>query len=218
MQSVNLTISLPESMQLSVPEYVDLDAVVREEMLSWQVRPDEEAVYFLSLLTGDLAACRATVEAIDAIRRVEFEPIDEDTFYAYAAMDLRSADAGLMATFDEPGLVLVPPVVYPNGETVQVTVLGEEAALSGLLDGFPNEVDVTVDRVGDHARLGGSLAGRLTSRQFEALGVARNLGYYEVPRQGSLADVADELDVSESAASSLLRKAERALVDAALPQ
>ena len=218
MQSVNLTISLPESMELPVPEYADPDAVVREELLSWQVRPDEEAVYFLSLLTGDLAACQEAVGDIDSVRRVDFEPVDEDTFYAYAVMDLRAADSSLMATFDAPGLVLVPPIVYTDTDTVQVTVLGDESALSGLLEGFPDEVNVTVDRVGDHARLGGSLAGRLTRRQFEALGVARNLGYYEVPREAPLADVARQLDVSESAASSLLRKAERALVDAALPR
>ena len=216
MQSVNLTISLPEWMELPVPEYADPDAVVREELLSWQVRPDEEAVYFLSLLTGDLAACRETVDDIDSVRRVDFEPVDEDTFYVYAVMDLRAADSSLMAAFDAPGLVLVPPVVYTDTDTVQVTVLGDESALSGLLDSFPDGVDVTVDRVGDHARLGGSLAGRLTRRQFEAIDVACRIGYYEVPREASLAEVAQELGISESAASSLLRKAERALVETAL--
>jgi predicted DNA binding protein len=46
--------------------------------------------------------------------------------------------------------------------------------------------------------------------------VARELGYYDVPRRAELADVAAELDCTESTASVLLRKAERALVDAAL--
>lgn len=217
-QSANLTIRLPEWMELPMPEYADPEAVVREELLSWQVRPEENAVYFLSLLTGDLAACRETVDAIESVQRVDFEPVDSDTFYVYAAMDLRTADSDLMAAFDAPGLVVIPPMVYTGTDTVQVTVLGEEAALSGLLESFPEEVAVTVDRVGDHARLGGSLAGRLTRRQFEALAVARESGYYEVPRETSLADVATELGVSESAASSLLRKAERALVDAAIPR
>ena len=216
MQSANLIISLPESMELPVPEYADPDAVVREELLSWQVRPDEGAVYFLSLLTGDHSACRKAVGDIDSVRRVDFEPANEDTFYAYAVMDLRAADSSLMATFDVPGLVLVPPIVYTDTDTVEVTVLGDESALSGLLESFPAGVNVTVDRVGDHAQLGGSLAGRLTRRQFEAIGIARRLGYYEVPREASLADVAGKLGVSESAASSLLRKVEAALVDAAL--
>lgn len=217
-QSVSLTISLPEWMQLPVPEYVDPDAVVREELLSWQVRPEEDAVYFLSLVTGDLSVCRETVDDVEVIRRADFEPVDEDTFYAYVVMDHRSADATLMAALDTPGLVLVPPIVYADAETIRVTVLGEQKALSGLLDSFPEDVSVTVDSVSEGVPLRGSLAGRLTRRQFEAAEVARDLGYYAVPREASLADVAAELDISESGASTLLRKAERALVDAALPR
>lgn len=71
-------------------------------------------------------------------------------------------------------------------------------------------------RVGEHRHASESLAGRLTHRQFEALTVARDLGYYEVPRETALRDVASPLGCSESAASTLLRNGERALVNAAL--
>lgn len=98
--------------------------------------------------------------------------------------------------------------------SVQLTILGEPDALRGVVDGFPEFVDV--ERVGEPRGIGGSLAGRLTARQLEALSVAWELGYYEVPREGSLAEVADSLGCSESAASTLLRKAEHGLVDATL--
>lgn len=75
---------------------------------------------------------------------------------------------------------------------------------------------VELDPAGEDHRLAGTLAGRLTMRQFEAIKVAWDLGYYEVPRETELADVAAELDCTESTASALLRKAERALVNAAL--
>jgi predicted DNA binding protein len=90
--------------------------------------------------------------------------------------------------------------------------------LSTVLEDVPDGITATVERVSDHARLGGSLAARLTDRQFEALAVAHDAGYYAVPRAGSLATVAEELDISESAASTLLRAAEQALVEAALVQ
>ena len=65
-----------------------------------------------------------------------------------------------------------------------------------------------------HRRRSESLAGRLTARQFEALQVARQIEYHDVPHTGSLGEVAAELDCSESAGATLLRAAESALVDA----
>jgi len=46
-------------------------------------------------------------------------------------------------------------------------------------------------------------------RQLAAVSTALQLGYYEVPREGTLSDVADELGCAESTASVLLRRAER---------
>jgi len=215
-QSVDLTISLPESMQLPTPDYEGY--VVREEVLSWRVRPGEGVVCFLSLVVGDRRRCREVVEGIDAVRRFDVAPIDHDRFYGYAEMDLRDADASLMSPFDDRGLVIVPPIVYEDSSRVRMTALGTEDSLTGLLDGFPDGVEIDVERVGDHDRLSGSLAGRLTRRQFEALSVARELGYFEVPRTASLAAVASELGCSESAASTLLRNAEARLIDAAIAE
>ncbi len=216
MQSADLTIQLPEWMQLPVPDPVSEDTVRREEVLSWRVYPEDEVVGFLTLVVGDLETAREAAEDLEPLRKAEFARIDDDTFYAYAEMDLREADASLMGAFADRGLVIVPPIVYTDADTVHVTVLGEESALSGLLERFPEGVDVTVDRVSEHQHRAGSLAGRLTGRQFEALEVARKVGYYEVPRDGSLAEVAGALDCSEAAASTLLRSAEAHLVDAAL--
>lgn len=53
----------------------------------------------------------------------------------------------------------------------------------------------------------------LTDPQREALRTAYELGYFAVPRQASLADVADHLDVSASSASERLRRAQTTLVE-----
>lgn len=216
MQSTDLTLTLPEWMQLPVPEHADPDDVRREEVISWEVYPDAGVVGFLSVVLGDIDAARQSAEDIDPVESVSLTPIDEDSYYAYVEMSLREADATLMATFADRRLVVVPPVVYTDRETVHVTVLGAEDALSGLLDRFPDDVGVTVERVSDHQRRPGTLASRLTDRQYEAIEVARAVGYFEVPREGTLATVADRLDCSESAASTLLRNAQANLVDGAL--
>ncbi len=215
MQSADLSLRLPPSMQLPAPED-PLEAFEREEVLSWEVDPDAETVRFLSLVVGDPGALGNLAEDLESVRRYDVTPVDEDTFYGYVEMDLRAADATLLGTFDVPGLVIVPPMVYTGRENVHITVLGEPEAMSRLLERAPDEVNIEVTRVSEHQRRSETLAGRLTARQFEALEVARDVGYYEVPRSGALATVAEALECSESAASTLLRSAEAELVDAAL--
>ncbi|WP_135821221.1 helix-turn-helix domain-containing protein [Halostella litorea] len=50
--------------------------------------------------------------------------------------------------------------------------------------------------------------GLLTDRQREVLGTALRMGYFEVPRACTLADVAAALDVDKSTASGVLRRGE----------
>ncbi|GAA0657687.1 helix-turn-helix domain-containing protein [Salarchaeum japonicum] len=56
----------------------------------------------------------------------------------------------------------------------------------------------------------------LTDAQREALSVALSLGYFGVPRDATLADVADELGVSTQAASERVRRAIAALAESAV--
>lgn len=218
MQSTDLTLRLPEWMRLPVAKSVDELEVHREEVLSWHVDPERKQLRFLSVIVGDREAAQAVATELDVVHRFDVTPIDADTFYAYAVMDIRTADASLMSVFDDPGLVIVPPIVYTGPETVHVTALGESDALAGLLERFPDGVEIEVERVSDHRHRAETLAGRLTARQFEAMETARECGYYDVPRTGSLAEVAAALECSESAASTLLRTVESSLVDAALGQ
>lgn len=51
-------------------------------------------------------------------------------------------------------------------------------------------------------------AGVTTDRQRDALETALRLGYFEVPRECTLSEVADALDVDESTASGILRRGE----------
>ena len=56
----------------------------------------------------------------------------------------------------------------------------------------------------------------LSAKQREALVTAAELGYYDVPRQASLSDVADDLGVSAQAASERLRRGVKTFVREAL--
>ncbi|WP_138004435.1 helix-turn-helix domain-containing protein [Halalkalirubrum salinum] len=53
----------------------------------------------------------------------------------------------------------------------------------------------------------------LTDRQHEALRIAYELGYFDIPRQASLEDVAAELDITPSSVSERLRRAQTQLIE-----
>lgn len=57
----------------------------------------------------------------------------------------------------------------------------------------------------------------LTNRQKETLIVARDLGYFKIPRQASLSDLADHCGISSQAASERIRRGTLALIDTAFP-
>lgn len=216
MKSLDVTIRLPPELRLSAPEAVAPgDDFVREELLSWHAQ-DGGVVYFLSLVVGDPDAIRTALGAVDAVQSFDLSRVDDDTCYVHVGMDVRPGDRAWLTALDGREIVVVPPVVFGRDGEIALTVLGDPEELRRVVADFPEEIEVEVDRVGEHRHLASSLAGRLTARQFEAVEVARELGYYEVPREAELAAVAAELDCTESTASALLRKAERALVDAAL--
>ncbi|MDB2284463.1 helix-turn-helix domain-containing protein [Halorubrum ezzemoulense] len=53
----------------------------------------------------------------------------------------------------------------------------------------------------------------LTDRQREALRIAYERGYFEIPRQASLEDIAAELEISASSVSERLRRAQTELIE-----
>lgn len=57
---------------------------------------------------------------------------------------------------------------------------------------------------------------QLTNSQRETLVTARELGYFQIPRQASLGDVADHCRVSSQATSERLRRGTATLIDVAL--
>jgi predicted DNA binding protein len=77
-----------------------------------------------------------------------------------------------------------------------------------------NGIEFTLEAVTDYAAPVGSDTG-LTPKQEEAIRVALEAGYFEEPREASLAEVAAELGITQPAAGGRLRRGLRRLVVAA---
>lgn len=90
-------------------------------------------------------------------------------------------------------------------DEVQAT-LGEFELLSVTQEEEPGEPL-------DSGRLTEVLVSKLTDDQLEILETAYNRGYFDVPRETSETELADELDVAQSTVSERLRIAERSLLE-----
>jgi predicted DNA binding protein len=78
-----------------------------------------------------------------------------------------------------------------------------------------NGLSLTVDSIYELDGKDGSAHG-LSESQHSSLMKAREMGYYDVPREVSLTELADELDVSHQALSERLRRGHANLIDRAL--
>jgi predicted DNA binding protein len=117
---------------------------------------------------------------------------------------LTNSEATIMDAYGADGRWYLR-VLYPDRDALSKT--------TGFVDEEGLTFEVTAIR-----QMEGEPTGRfgLTELQFEALTTAVTEGYYQVPRDTDLSDLADELDISHQALSERLRRATGALVEDAL--
>jgi predicted DNA binding protein len=178
---------------------------------------DEESV--LLAIDGDPGGFAARATETPGIESVEVSEAAGGRAYALVVMrplETPVFDAIHRAS-SRTGLVVRTPIVYRDWQMI-ARVVGEPAALQEAMGYAPDATEVEIHEVG--AFTGGldDPAGVLSERQREALEAARELGYYDRPREATHEDVAAELDCAPSTASEHLGKAEAKLVDAVLDE
>lgn len=194
--------------------FLDEGAGWRSELLTWRRLPDGTLVT-LFRVTAPREPYLDRLREIDPIDRFETASGDGG-FYLKAHERLGGPLETFLGAFTDTEFLTVPPVIYRSGGRLTFGVVGPPDQLRGAIESVPDRIDAEVERLGPYAG-GRRFAGvDLTDRQREALRVAGRVGYYDVPRTGAVADVADELGCSSSTAGAHLQKAESALVDAFL--
>ncbi|AGB15998.1 putative DNA binding protein [Halovivax ruber XH-70] len=133
--------------------------------------------------------------------------------YLYQQQGLTESALDLFEAFFRESIVVLTPYELRADGSIRMTVVGDGAKVQAVIEEFPDEVTVEIVRVGDSV---GGPASELSARQREAVSVAWDCGYYEVPRETGIERVAAELDCAISTASDLIRRAESRLVANAL--
>ena len=146
----------------------------------------------------------------------EFERVietrDGEAIYSFAYTDeakvlspIISAASGVILEMENDGTAWILTVWLPD--RTNLVPLWDYAQR--------NDIEIDLLRVNEYASLGTTDAG-LTDSQRDALLVAFEAGYFEEPRKATLGEVADELDISQPAASGLLRRGIRRLIVSSL--
>ena len=141
-------------------------------------------------------------------------------------IETRDREAIYSFEYTDEAKILSPVISAANGVILDMENDGsawiltlwmpERAALVHLWDyAQENGIDIELLRVNEYASIGSTDAG-LTDSQREALLIALDRGYFEEPRNATLSDVAAELDISQPAASGLLRRGIKRLVTSSL--
>ena len=191
----------------------DAAFVRRADLWNWNLR--EAYITLMFVVYGDRERVRTVIEDADVVVESELVPVDERCFYCYLVETGTEPAWALFEEFLRPGILSIPPATWQDGVTT-ATVVADEGTLSTLLEDIPAFVTVEVEAVGDYEAETPSPLSRLSPRQREAIRAGLVVGYYDVPRTGSHADVADRLGCAPSTAAEHLQKAEAALVTAVL--
>lgn len=177
---------------------------------------------------------------VSTTERVDFEDVCSDISGAdfIHAREIPTGPSNVhvdrvMLVANEPypfilGIVLrqeaIPNRIVLTGETLDVIATARDWELfrkiadevQEKLDGFELKSVSEIENPGeplDSGRLSELLVNKLTEDQLSVLGTAYEMGYFDVPRQKSSAEVAEALDISQSTFSERLRRAERNLFE-----
>jgi hypothetical protein len=207
MKRVTMTVTYSEETAHQTHRQLMRDSPAsRSDLLVWGPMLD---VTSLSWFDADRDAVRDLLDGVDAVSDVALVPGDAGT-YAFVDRSEHEFEREVLSLVSGAQVVFVPPLTFYETGELQFEAVGEQDRLSEFYRDLSELVDVRIDRVHTFRRRQTSAS--VTEKQRDALEAAVSAGYYEIPRTGSVEDVAAALDCAPSTAGELLRRAEAAVV------
>lgn len=111
------------------------------------------------------------------------------------------------------------PIKYVSQDpsTIEIVETGPREELRGRIEDTRGVADVDIHYIHRHNPDSEQAFRELTDRQQEVLQTAVELGYYQIPRQTTHQEIADELGCSKSVVGQHLRRVESSLVGSVVP-
>lgn len=161
-----------------------------------------------SFVYGSLEVYESLLVEQESVLEYDLTP-DENGFFVYLRRELGPGGISMMDSLAQDTIVVVPPIEVRSDQTMQLTVVGHSEDLKAVSESIPDGVSMEIQKLGDGVM---SFQTSISKRQKEALQVAWNAGYFDVPRRNGIETIAEELDCAVSTTSELLRRAEARVV------
>lgn len=175
----------------------------------------DATIPYLWIENESIEAIEAAIDADPNIEAVEV--VDEVDAEALVRVDWQASPDGFLTTLAETDAVLLDGVGSDTSWEFQLRFAEHEDMATFYRRCTDRGISVRLDRVHDPTVPGDlGLDFSLTETQRETLLAANETGYFEVPRESTLVELAEDLGVSDTAASQRLRRGMATLVDATL--
>lgn len=151
------------------------------------------------------------LDSMDSTGDTHLLKAPDGTYAVVRQHDYEFPDA-VLSVIERAEVVFLPPLTFHADGTIEIAAVGSSVGLGSFVEALETLATVRIQTVHPYRRDGVRAA--LTDRQQHALSVALQAGYYAIPREASVEDVAAELSCASSTAGEILRRAERSVIAA----
>lgn len=178
-------------------------AIHRIELLS------DDTVLLFAEASGNQERYRQIMEESPHVN--EYLVAGDDRWVAVSRVEPTEQARRALELQRESHLVIDTPIYFTSDGSLKLTCLGTDETFENLFEdlGDGGPVSVEILEMGDYEPDESSFTRMFTPRQEEVLEAAVDLGYYDVPRQATLEDVAEVVGIVPTTASEHLRKVEK---------
>lgn len=161
----------------------------------------------LCRLRGEAAAVETLLGDAEGILEHHVTHAD-GTVYAYVHFEPTETAAALLELRRAHELVVRTPIRWLADGRLEVSAVGDDATLQAAVAALPDAVGAELVELREYEPAADRPETLLTDRQLEVLDAALSVGYYEEPRQGTQADVAEAVGLAPATVGEHLRRIE----------
>lgn len=164
---------------------------------------------------GDRDRLEAVMESLTCDANFQIH-VQDDRIFNYMLFEPNDTIRDLLHVHHDHQIFLDPPQLFTPQGNLRLTYYGTEEAFQEAMDAVPDRIAVTLERKSEFTPAQEPFTSKLTTKQREILTVAMEQGYYEVPRETTLADIGRELDLTAATVGEHLQKIEMKLMKTAM--
>lgn len=183
------------------------DRIEYAELCHWNTVLDDTNS-FVFRVRGDVDPFRAKLQSRETTVSYSLTSASDGVFYCCVRERATETDEGYIDAFARGTLVVVPPIRFNPDGTTDLSVVGTSTDIGTAVEELPEGMSATVRSIGPYRRHAEAAEPQLTDRQRTVVSTAIEYGYYDSPRDCTVADVAAALEIAPGTAAEHLRKAE----------